>query len=274
MLDSMKSCLTAFCIASRKISPSEMTSPSRKPHRLSPQGRLIFHFEHSIRSGALRTGDRLPSEGLLGGQFGLSRPAVREALQSLRTKGLIQSRNGSGSYVAKDPGTRPLRDSMELYSALRRDGRSFLELLDLRLMIECFCVKLLAGSCAEAVREKLAFHLRKMEKATGNMEAFGKADLAFHLAMIEGARHELFSNIMRGLLPELGARFMRETYIGKGLVEKILQEHRSILRALDQGNPTLAAKLLKLHLNASRRHLEELLKKTEHQKKSHGTDRM
>jgi len=263
-----------------------MTPPSKKSHRFSPQGRLIFHFEHSIRNGALCAGDRLPSEEQLGNQFGLSRPAVREALQSLRTKGLIQSRNGSGSYVAKDPGTRPLRDSMELYSALRRDGRSFLELLDLRMMIECFCVKLLATSDTAAVREKLASHLQKMENATGDVEAFGKADLAFHLAIIEGAQHELFFNIMRGLLPELGARFMRETYIGEGLVEKILQEHRAILRALKQGDPTLAAKLLKFHLNASRRHLEELLKKTEQpgtkdrkpspkkEKKSHGTNRM
>lgn len=263
-----------------------MTSPSQKTRRLSPQGRLIFHFEHSIRDGALRAGDRLPSEEQLGGQFGLSRPAVREALQSLRTKGLILSRNGSGSYVAKDPGTRPLRDSMELYSALRRDGRSFLELLDLRMMIECFCVKLLTGPGTEAVREKLASQLRKMENATGDVEAFGKADLAFHLAIIEGARHELFSSIMRGLLPELGARFMRETYIGKGLVEKILQEHRGILRALEQGDPALAAKLLKLHLDASRRHLEKLLATTgqpaargrkpsqKKENRSHGTNRM
>ncbi len=240
-----------------------MPSLSKKSRALSPQGRLIFHFEHAIRSGTLRSGDRLPSEELLGTQFGLSRPAVREALQNLRTKGLIQSRNGSGSYVDRDPGTRPLRDSMELYSALRRDGRSFLELLDLRLMIECFCVKLLAGPDTQPVREKLASQLRKMEHSTGNVEAFGKADLAFHLVIIEGARHELFSNIMRGLLPELGARFMRETYVEVGLVEKILKEHRNILRALEQGDASHASKLLKLHLNASRRHLEQLLKKTD-----------
>ena len=93
----------------------------------------------------------------------------------------------------------------------------------------------------------------------GDSEAFGLADIAFHLAIIEGARHDLFSNIMQGLLPKLGVRFMRETYIEEGLEEKILDEHRSICRALERGEGTLAAKLLKLHLTASRRHLEKLL---------------
>lgn len=266
----------------QKYPPSEVTLSFKKKRRLSPQRRLVFHFEQAIRSGTLCAGDRLPSEEQLGRQFGLGRPAVREALQSLRTKGLIRSRNGSGSYVAKDPGTRPLRDSMELYSALRRDGQSFLELLDLRLMIECFCVKLLAGSDAEAARGKLASQVWKMENSIRDVEAFGKADLGFHLAIIEGARHGLFTDIMRGLLQGLGERFMRETYVEEGLVEKILQQHQGILRALEVGDSALAAKLLKRHINASRRHVVELLRKTEepgpkdqkqtNKTKSHGTN--
>lgn len=260
---SHQTCLTAFGIASlnslhlqRLIS---MKRSSGKTRPSCPQEHLRQHIEKSIVHGTFQPGDRLPGEEKLCLEFGLSRPAVREALQGLKTKGLIVSRNGSGTYVAKDSGARPLRDSIGLYSALRRDGSSFLELLDLRLMIECFCVQRLTGPETIPAREKLLSKLRQMEISAGDSEAFGLADIAFHLAIIEGARHDLFSNIMQGLLPKLGVRFMRETYIEEGLEEKILDEHRSICRALERGEGTLAAKLLKLHLTASRRHLEKLL---------------
>jgi len=238
-----------------------MSRPPGKRRPSSPRARLSRRLERSILDGALLPGDRLPSEGKLGLEFGLSRPAVREALQGLRTKGLIISRNGSGSYVARDSGASPLRDSIELYSALRRDGPLFLELLDLRLMIECFCVRRLAETGAKPARGKLLSRLRQMASSAGDIDSCGLADVAFHLAIIQGAHHELFSNIMRGLLPELGVQFMRETYIEEGLERKILDEHRSVHRAVECGDGALAAKLLRLHLTASRRHLEKLLKR-------------
>ncbi len=53
----------------------------------------------AITSGRLAVGTRLPSETQLAGRFGVSRPIVREALRSLQTLGLTQTRTGSGTYV-------------------------------------------------------------------------------------------------------------------------------------------------------------------------------
>lgn len=218
------------------------------------------HLEKSIIDGELLPGDRLPSEEKLGIQFGLSRPAVREALRILKTKALITSRSGSRSCVAKTHGVRPLRDSLEIYSALKRDGTSFLELLDFRLMVESFCVRRFVENRSVSAFERLEKKLKEMERWANDEEAFGRADIEFHLAIIEGSRHELFINLMRGLLPNIGVRFMRETYVEEGLTQKILEEHCAIFQAISVRDSVLAEKLMRRHLVNSRSHLERLIK--------------
>ena len=62
-----------------------------------------------IRSGALPTGRRLPSEKDLHDEFGLARETVRRAVAVLRTEGLIEVHHGRGTFVAATPGRVELR---------------------------------------------------------------------------------------------------------------------------------------------------------------------
>ncbi|HWC00741.1 MAG TPA: GntR family transcriptional regulator [Bryobacteraceae bacterium] len=56
-----------------------------------------------IRSGKLKTGDRLESERQLAANFGASLMTVRQALQSLEEEGLLERKHGSGTYVRTPP---------------------------------------------------------------------------------------------------------------------------------------------------------------------------
>src|SRR5918998_5628717 len=56
---------------------------------------------HKITTGEFKEGEMLPSENELCAAFAISRPVVRQALQRLRSDGLIVSRRGSGSYVQR-----------------------------------------------------------------------------------------------------------------------------------------------------------------------------
>lgn len=64
-------------------------------HQISTQ------IKDGIASGKYRRGDRLPSEGQLGESYAVSRVTVRRALQSLQDQGLIERRNGSGTFVTE-----------------------------------------------------------------------------------------------------------------------------------------------------------------------------
>jgi GntR family transcriptional regulator, transcriptional repressor for pyruvate dehydrogenase complex len=64
---------------------------------------IIEQLVNQIRSGTLKTGDRLPSEHELVEILKVSRSSVREALQGISAMGLVEIRHGEGTYV-KEPG--------------------------------------------------------------------------------------------------------------------------------------------------------------------------
>lgn len=109
--------------------PSELGAPPKagsEPIRLVGPAPLFAQVRDAVRtdilSGALRPGDRLPSESALIERFGVSRITVRQAIGELQTSGLVQTVNGKGSFV-----TRPGRGEAHgplvgILEAMRRRG--------------------------------------------------------------------------------------------------------------------------------------------------------
>ncbi len=82
-----------------RSTPAEVTAGAGVP--LHRQLFLVLHDE--IARGALAPGDALPTEQTLGDQFGVSRITVRRALADLADAGLIERRQGVGSFVRDQP---------------------------------------------------------------------------------------------------------------------------------------------------------------------------
>ena len=221
--------------------------------------RIVAELEAEIIGGDYRAGDRLPTEGDLVGRYATSRAAVREAIQVLKARGLVVSRRGSGSYVAADAGALPLGDSLKRYAALRGDAQTYLELLDLRLMVESFCVRQLALNPTAGALARVRSSMEKMLAVQGDLRRFGEEDVSFHQAIVEGADHLLFATIYRGLMPHIGRRFAQLTYTAPSLVKQTLADHGMILRAIAAGDAAGAEAHLRTHLTWSRENFEGAL---------------
>ena len=65
---------------------------------------LMEQLRSDIMSGAIRPGEKLPSEQELSEQFQVSRQTVRRALEELVKENIVESRRGSGSYICEDAG--------------------------------------------------------------------------------------------------------------------------------------------------------------------------
>lgn len=227
--------------------------PSKRARTKSTVGdRIGREIELAILSGRLRSGDRLPTEEELVARHGSSRPVVREAVQGLRARGLVISRRGSGSYVAADAGTRPLRESLGHYAALRADERGYTELFDLRLMVERFCIRRLALLGEAEDRARLRAALDRMKDEKNDLKRFGEADIAFHQELVAAAKHELFATIMGGLFSDLGRRFAQDSYQRVAQVGQVLFEHEAVVKAVESGDVDLAEQHLVTHLVRSR----------------------
>lgn len=214
---------------------------------------MIRTLEERIRGGVLRPGDRLPSETELEKEFGVSRTVVREGLQALKSRGLLESRRGSGTYVAR-PSRELIGDSLSLYALLQRDGTRYLELMDLRILVETEAARIVASGDAPIAR--IAAKLRMMEASVGHPSRFADADIDFHLAVIKASGHSLFYVVAEGLLTAPSLSFARSTHgLNPSMSARVLAEHRAIHDALEHRDPKAAATAMLSHLRNSKKNL-------------------
>jgi len=209
-------------------------------------------LESRILTGELRPGDCIPSEERLGREFSASRTVIREALQAMKTRGLLQSRRGSGTYVA-EPGKVSIRESLSWFAELQQDDETFVELMDLRILVETHCVRRLATGSAplQSIRQ----HLKDMDNNLRDLARFAEADIGFHLSIAEASGHSLFNEVAKAVLPALGRPFARQTHTDIQLAEQSLVEHREIFVALKARDPEKAEGAMWRHLQRSRRSL-------------------
>src|ERR1700756_1595322 len=164
------------------IAESMLTKPmyrAVKTSRLYEQ--IVKQVEDSITSGQLKPGDQLPAERDLAQNFGVSRTAVREAVKTLREKGLVEAYSGRGTFVTNGT-SQAIRQSLDLMIRINQhDGPA--NLAELRLVLE----PEIAGLAASRIDDQLLATMREadavMDRNLRDPDAYVEADLDFHLVL-------------------------------------------------------------------------------------------
>lgn len=217
--------------------------------------RIYARIVEAILRGDFAAAGKLPTEGVLSSQFGVSRPTVREALARLRSDGVIESRRGSGSHVVRRPGApaataTPIRSlaDIERYYAFR-----------------C-CVE--GGAAAAAAEfhdgEDLATMRAEFDALGRAMEA-GEAgieeDVRFHLAIVRGSHNPFFvDTVETSVTPIRQFMELARSVTDKKSMERVRTvqaEHLAIVEAIARRSAADAADATRVHiLNAKRRIFE------------------
>jgi len=144
-----------------------------------------------IVSGRLNEGDRLPPEKEICEMFGVSRPVVRDALLQLRADGLVQSRQGSGTYVQR----RPV-DRLKKF-AKTADLAGFLRCLEVRMPLEAAAARLAAErrTTSQLAKIEEAHERMKEDVTTGHITT--ENDVAFHTAIAVATGNDFFTEVLR-----------------------------------------------------------------------------
>ncbi|WP_046175662.1 FadR/GntR family transcriptional regulator [Domibacillus indicus] len=203
----------------------------------------------SIRSGELKPGEKLDSVQQLAESFQVGRSAIREALTSLRAMGLIEMRQGEGTYVKA---FEPEGIAFPLQSALLMNKMDLQNLMEVRKILE-------TGIAASAASRRTEEDIRAMREALSEMVAYSgdpergeKADLAFHLAIAASAGNDLLLSLMNHV-SGMTAESMRETrriclYSPSATVGQLNGQHEAILKAIEEGNSEAAREAMAVHL--------------------------
>ncbi|RRY11703.1 FadR/GntR family transcriptional regulator [Brucella anthropi] len=191
----------------------------------------------AITSGRLAVGTRLPSETQLAGRFGVSRPIVREALRSLQTLGLTQTRTGSGTYVL----------NASPASELNYGSYSARDLIEARPFIE---VPAAGWAALRRSAEQLANLLElcdKMDRQT-DPQKWELLDSEFHCAIAEASGNTVFSKIVADAREAL-IQQSELVNLMSGRREASNVEHRLIVEAIEAGSEADARAAMETHLS-------------------------
>jgi len=219
--------------------------------------RVRVQLEQAILGGRLQVTQQLPTEAELGESFGVSRTVVREALQRLEAQGLVESRIGSGSFVTPY-GLNQVQTALERFAAMNPQREMFLNLLDLRRLIEAETAARLAANHTPESLMAVERTIEQMRVAGTDRESFAQADLEFHLTIARGAGNPFFAAILEPL-KNITRAFGLATYENDALLERVREDHRQIHAAIATGDPTTARGRMCAHVDFSRAHYLRLL---------------
>jgi GntR family transcriptional regulator, transcriptional repressor for pyruvate dehydrogenase complex len=214
--------------------------------------KLADRIEQRIRSGELADGDRMPPEGTLAADYGVSRTLAREALAILRTRGYLETINGRGTFV-RHPDASQLADAFVGQTAL--SGNRPLtadDLYEARTAIETTAARLAAERATPEDIEKLS---KMLEEMIVNVEidvaAYTKADFGFHLAIAQASGNPLLPTLL-GPLVRIIVEGVFESASDPDAAQAGIRDHSAILRAIQKGDGKAAARTIESHLVSSR----------------------
>jgi DNA-binding FadR family transcriptional regulator len=219
-------------------------SPLASPQRTPLVDQVIAQLRGQITTGEWPVGSRIPTEPELVEQLGVARNTVREAVRALAHAGLLDIRQGSGTFV---------RTTSELAAVMRRrygDARQR-DLRELRRALEVEAARLAARRRTDADLRIVDAALVRRETAweSGDVEAFVEADSALHHALVSAAGNAALLD----LYADLGevVRDVLRADIGTELAPDRYVDHARLVEAIRAQDPELAAVEAGAHLEGN-----------------------
>lgn len=193
-----------------------------------------------------RPNDRLPPEDQLASKLGFSRTIVREAVKHLEARGILEVRQGQGTFV-REPELTAKVDELSLLVGW--DASWLRELIEMRTVLEVGIADLVIARISEAELAAMSTSIIRSRRrlAAGDLD-ISQEDLDFHLAYLHAARNRAISGhgmVLRQffLTPEL-----RPKQITAEQVQTSIEEHIAIHEAILRGDAERLRSVVRVHL--------------------------
>ncbi|MDN4522950.1 FadR/GntR family transcriptional regulator [Fictibacillus fluitans] len=225
-----------------------------KPKKIYEEVAEALH--EMIRKGELKPGEKLDSVQQLAENFQVGRSAIREALTALKAMGLVEMRQGEGTFVREFDASAMI---FPLSTAILMNQKDIKHLLQVRKILEGGAAALAAENRTESDIETLTQALKEMKEAVGNKELGEQSDLNFHLAIAGASKNPMLGQLMN-TVSDMMVETMKETrriwlYSEETTMERLHWEHAQILEAVVEQNGFKAQNFMMSHLE----HVEKIL---------------
>lgn len=219
------------------------------PERIAQS--VIHQIEQLILRGILRPGERLPSERDLSEKMSVSRPSLREAICELETRGLLNTRKGSGVYVADVLGNAFSEPLIHLFAS---HDEALFDYISFRRDLEGMAAERAARLASETDLKVVTTIFNKMQTAHTKRNPAEEAalDAEFHMAIVEASHNVFMLHMMRSMFEMLraGVFYNRQIMFKVRTTRKaLLDQHKAIHDALVARDAKAARKAVETHLS-------------------------
>lgn len=230
-----------------------------RPKKISEE--IVEQIKSLISEGHLKPGERIPSERDLAEMLGVSRPSVREAVMVLEAMGLVESRQGGGTYVRSltaaalaDPLTTMVEGNPNLLHAL----------LEVRMGLESWSAYLAAHRVTDEELRQLENYVGEMERQSNKGGWDPSLDARFHYTITAATHNTLQLHVLdtiRGLWHATIELALTEFYRQEGYLEPLMNQHRAIFEAIRSHDAERAQNCMMDHLVFVQEKLPIILKR-------------
>lgn len=218
---------------------------------------VVDQLLERIHGGEFAPSQRLPTERELGEMFGVSRGVIREAIKVLNSLGVVESRQGSGTYVSANltPSV-----SRALVLSAKPEESSLLSLMELRQALEVLAARLAAQRrTAEEVAPILdAARATEIAAEEDSVHDFEDADLRMHRLIVAAARNPFLQTVqaaVRDIQRDVSSRVVMMA----GSIADAAAQHQRIADAIAAQDAVTAAAVMDEHMGGTIRALEGVL---------------
>lgn len=209
---------------------------------------VVERLLERVRLGDLRPGDQMPSERALMAQYGVGRPAVREALQKLERDGIVSISHGERARVTEPTADALIKQIAAGAQHLLSVDRSHLDhLKDARVFLEEGMALRAAQNATDEGIVELDRCLQAHRHSREQLDDFLARDMDFHRQIALMTGNPIFPAIIEAMFDWLSA-YYRQIVRVPGAEDITIAEHERIFRAIKNRDGEAAVEAMRAHL--------------------------
>ena len=218
--------------------------------RLGAVDQVVAYVKGGIQSGDLKVGDKLPNEAELAAMIGVGRSSLREGMRILNAYGLVDIRQGDGTYIDNKSEER----FIEILN-LQTTG-NYQYLMELRRVLETGSIALVCPKITDPQIEELQ-QLVDMLVPTNDITKVVDADRAFHTKLIEITGNPLIISL-NNMVYQNRMSLLLTILTDKTILNDAYTAHQAILDALRSRDVTRCIEEVTKHLDVTLVHLNNM----------------
>ncbi|MFZ4896331.1 FadR/GntR family transcriptional regulator [Plantibacter sp. Mn2098] len=216
---------------------------SLEPANRAPMtAEVIDRLREMIGAGLWAVGERIPTERDLCAQLKVGRGTVREAVRALAYAGMLDVRQGDGTYVAS------LSELAGPIRRLRAAADGLHDLLEVRVALDVQAARLAAARRTGDDLERLQRIVSLRASAASDRDSWIEADWEFHLAVAQSSHNDLLVSLYRSLEPLLRADMIAAWPLD-GFAADSIDGHTDLVEAIERGDQDRAGQCAQQNLD-------------------------